>query len=450
VGEHIHDCVVVGAGPAGSAAALQLARDGLDVVLLERGERPGEKNVMSGILYTDTLVELIPDFADRAPLERQITSGYAMHYLTADAVVTLPTLRDYRQAPPGPAYYTVFRGMFDAWFAEEAVKAGAELFTATLVEDLLWEDGRVAGVRTVRGDLRARMVIGADGVNSAVAEKSGLRPRLAPGEVALIVRQVLDLPAAVIEERFALRPGEGLINLFIGSLSGREAREGVYYTELYTNRDSLSLTSEVRLDALQDCGLPAYEALAVREQHPYIASLIEGSSLREYQAHLIPYGGVGDLGSLYGDGVLLAGDAGKFTTDEGVGSWTSMASGKAAARTVKHALGRGDCSRRTLSAYVAFLDEEGLVETQRSARREWSTHTKRRRILDRRPEHVVALARRYFGRWRLEECAHPHSMWGQAFHTLIRPLVPWFLRVPLGLVTWIDTLRWRRRHRRSH
>ena len=58
--EHIHDCIVVGAGPAGSAAALQMARDGLDVVFLERGNRPGEKNVMSGVLITDKLCELVP------------------------------------------------------------------------------------------------------------------------------------------------------------------------------------------------------------------------------------------------------------------------------------------------------------------------------------------------------------------------------------------------------
>jgi flavin-dependent dehydrogenase len=49
--EQIQDCVVVGAGPAGSAAALQMARDGLDVVLLERGTRPGDKNVMSGVMH---------------------------------------------------------------------------------------------------------------------------------------------------------------------------------------------------------------------------------------------------------------------------------------------------------------------------------------------------------------------------------------------------------------
>jgi electron transfer flavoprotein-quinone oxidoreductase len=446
VAEHVHDCVVVGAGPAGSAAALQLARDGLDVVLVERGDRPGEKNVMSGILFTDTLAELIPDFEDRAPLQRRITSGYTMHYLTADAVVTLPTLRDYRE-PMQPSYFTVFRSEFDAWFAEQAVRAGAELFTATLVEDLLWEDGRVTGVRTVRGDLRARVVIGADGVNSTVAEQSRLRQRPTPSEVSLIVREVLDLPAAVIEERFALRPGEGLLNLLIGLVSGDDGRQGVYYTELYTNQDSLSLTSEVPLSTLKGCGVPAYEVMAARERHPYIARLIAGSTLREYQAHLIPWGGVDELADLCGDGVLLAGDAGKFTTEDGVGSWPAMASGKAAARTVKQACQRGDFSREALSAYIGYLDEEGLVETQRQARREWATQPKRRRALDRRPEQIAALARRYFRRWRVEEDEYPYSLWGQAYQTLVRPLAPWYVRGPLGLVAWIDTLRWRGQRR---
>jgi len=141
--EHIHDCIVVGAGPAGSAAALQLARDGLDVVFLERGARPGEKNVMSGVLITDKLCELVPDFRERAPLQRRII-GYESYILgEEDEVLRLPALRRSRELST-PPYFTVFRSRFDAWFAQEAVDAGAELFTATLVEDLLRENGRVA------------------------------------------------------------------------------------------------------------------------------------------------------------------------------------------------------------------------------------------------------------------------------------------------------------------
>ena len=270
-----------------------------------------------------------------------------------------------------------------------------------------------------------------------------------PPEVSLIIREILDLPADVIEERFALRPCEGILSLFIGVVSGVDGREGVYYTELYTNRDSLSLTTEARLDTLQACGVPTYEVMAERERHPHIARLIQSATLREYQAHLIPYGGVGDLGCLYGDGVLLVGDAGKFTTHEGVGSWPAMASGAAAARAVKQACDKDDPSRSTLSVYLDLLDEEGLVHTQREARNEWAPLNARRRVLDQRPEQIVHLARRYFDDRRISQDGHPYSMWGEAYHNLIKPAVPWYARGPLDLVTWIDTLRWRRQKTRA-
>ncbi len=190
--------------------------------------------------------------------------------------------------------------------------------------------------------------------------------------------------------------------------------------------------------------MPAYEVLAARERHPYIARLIQGTKLREYQAHLIPWGGVGDLSRLYGDGVLLAGDAGKFTTEEGVGSWTAMASGTAAARTVKYACEKGDFSKTTLAAYLDFLDEEGLIETQREARQAWQRDNWRWRILTQYPDRLFSIARRYFDEWMVEEAEHPYSPWGELYHSVIKPVAPWYVRWPLGLAAWIDTRRWRR------
>ena len=459
--EHVHDCIVVGAGPAGAAAALQMARDGLDVVVFERGKRPGEKNVMSGVLVTRKLHALVPDFRQRAPLQRCITEEIVC-ILGEDEVLRLPAIRNYhRLSHPHPGF-TVFRSEFDAWFAQEAVDAGAELIPATLVEDLMWENGRVAGVHTRRGDLRARVVIGADGVNSTVAEKSGLRSPPQPAEVSLIVRQVLDLPAEQIEERFALQPGEGVILQFGGLVSGappvppnfggaggRPGGQSAYYTELYTNRDSLSMTAEVPLDVLQACGVPLYDVLSARERHPYIARLIQGAKLREYQAHLIPWGGVDDLSCLYGDGVLLAGDAGKFTTEDGVGSWPAMASGAAAALVVKYACEKGDFSRTTLAVYRDFLDEEGLIETQREARQAWQHEGWYGKIRRRYPDRLLRIARRYSDGWVIGEGEHPYSLWGELYHSLVKPVAPWYVRWPLGLATWVDTLRWRRQGRSS-
>ena len=69
------DCIVVGAGMSGNAAAYVLAKRGLSVLQLERGEYSGSKNVQGAILYADMLEKLIPDFRDDAPLERHLVDS---------------------------------------------------------------------------------------------------------------------------------------------------------------------------------------------------------------------------------------------------------------------------------------------------------------------------------------------------------------------------------------
>jgi electron transfer flavoprotein-quinone oxidoreductase len=420
-----------------------MARAGLDVVMLERGDRPGQKNVMSGVLYTETLSELVPDYRQRAPLQRCITGGYAYRILGEDWLLELPRLRDYSLVDHPTPHHTVFRSQFDDWFAREAEAAGVELFTATLVEDLLWEGDRVVGVRTRRGDLRARVVIGADGVNSTVADKAGLMPKLQPDGAGLIARQILDLPAEVIEERFVLRPGEGALSMFTGRVEGPSGRTGVYHGEIYTNHDSLSMTLDAPLDELVRAGVPVYDALDQWARHPYIARLIQGASLREYQAHLIPWGGPPDLDSLYGDGVLLAGDAGKINTREGVGSWPAMASGVAAARTVQHALEQGDVSAATLSRYHELLAEAGLVEYLAEARRGWWAGQDLLYAMANNPAATRRLATRYGEDVGDPASLHHRPLWVEAYQELVRALTPSDLRPLLDEAADDATRHWR-------
>ena len=67
------DVIVVGAGPAGSAAALVCARAGHRVCVLERGPFPGSKNMFGGVIYGRVLDGLIPNWFDEAPIQRWVT-----------------------------------------------------------------------------------------------------------------------------------------------------------------------------------------------------------------------------------------------------------------------------------------------------------------------------------------------------------------------------------------
>ena len=119
-------CIVVGAGPAGAACAHALAKKGIEVVLLERGSQPGEKNVASFVIITPVLEYLIPDFRDKAPLERNIIRFETVAIGKHDYKVFQNQSYNFIDKP---ICYTAFRGPFDAWFAREAVGAGAELVT---------------------------------------------------------------------------------------------------------------------------------------------------------------------------------------------------------------------------------------------------------------------------------------------------------------------------------
>ena len=128
------DCIVVGAGPAGSACALALARKGIRTVLLERGRDSGEKNMASFVLFTNVLKTIIPDFQKDAPLER----------IASDTSLVLLHDKDFIEARmrshahyENPVAYTAFRSKFDRWFAKQAEKAGAELIRGMNVTGLI-------------------------------------------------------------------------------------------------------------------------------------------------------------------------------------------------------------------------------------------------------------------------------------------------------------------------
>jgi len=357
------DVIVIGAGPAGTTAAYLLAKEGMRVVLVERGEAAGAKNVFGGVLWCASLNKIIPDFWEEAPLERAVVRK-GIFFLTEDASFSLDFFLPSFGVSPYNGF-TIIRQKFDPWYVEKAKKEGAIFVPMTLVENIIFEDKRAVGVRTERkdGDLFADVVIIADGANSLLAKRAGLRREYLPEELALGVKEVLELPPEVIEERFQLSAGQGAALEFVGWCT--KGMQGGGF--LYTNEKSLSLGIVVSLSALCKKGSPPYDLLNDFKSHPLISKYIKNAKPIEYAAHLIPET-TPFIGRLFSDGLLLTGDAGGFVLNTGFnleGANLAIASGAAAAQTVVEAKKKGDFSKEGLSVYLRFLEEWGVLSTLR-------------------------------------------------------------------------------------
>jgi electron transfer flavoprotein-quinone oxidoreductase len=365
-----YDVVVVGAGPAGSAAALVAARAGRRVLLLERGEQPGSKNVSGAAFYAPQVLEaLVPEFWRTAPVERHLTRR-VISFTSPESAFAF----DFRTARWGHEPYngfTLLRPRFDRWLAEQAVEAGATLLSATVVDDLLRDGaGRVVGVRTRRpdGDVEAAVVVAADGVNAFLAKRAGLRGELRADEVSLGVKEVVALDRATIEERFALSGDEGVTFEYVGSISGGVSG-GAF---LYTNRETLSLGVIVQVASLVERRVPAHELLEGFKAHPAVAPLVRGARLVEYSAHMVPEVGLAGLSRLYGDGILVAGDAAGLCFATGLyleGINYAIASGAAAGETAAEAAASGRVDAVALRAYEQRLRRSFVLRDFRRYRR---------------------------------------------------------------------------------
>jgi electron transfer flavoprotein-quinone oxidoreductase len=356
------DVVVVGAGPAGACAATVLARRGHRVVLLERGPFPGSKNMYGGVVYPRVLDGLHPRWWEEAPVQRWVTRRVTM-LLTETQAVSL----DFRTTAWGTPPYngaTAYRPDFDHWLAGKAEAAGATLVCSTTATGLLRDSsGRVVGVRTDRpdGDLRARVVIACDGVNSFLAKEAGLYEDAATdaGNYTVGVKETIALPKEVIDERFGVRDRDGVDIEILGGTSGVNGGGFVY-----TNLDTVAVGVVLKLPALAAQGTRPETIIAGLKAHPAIAPLVEGGEIKEYSAHLIPEAGRTMMPRFTTDGMLVCGDAAAMCLAAGIwleGVNFAMASGMAAGEAAAEALTAGDVSRAGLAGYERRLRDSFVL-----------------------------------------------------------------------------------------
>lgn len=350
--ENKTDVIVVGAGPSGIACAITLARAGKEVVLIERGMFSGSKNVFGGAIYTQPTKEIFPNFENEAPVERRnIEHNYI---IMGEADSTTITYRKNDNSS-----YSVIRGKFDRWVANEAKKAGVILVEETVVRELIKKRNKVVGVKTELEEYYADIVVLADGVNSLLAKQIGLRKDIETKDVALSVKEVIKLDKDIINQRFRVKDGEGSIcELFGGPMLGIL---GLGF--LYTNTDSVTIGLGITINDLVEKQYRPYELLEKLKQHPTIAPLIEGGVLKEYSAHLIPEGGYKKVPKLCDNGVMVVGDAGMLVNNlHWEGTNLAMISGKLAGETAIKALDCGDFSKKTLSIYEKMLKNSFVMK----------------------------------------------------------------------------------------
>jgi len=361
------ECIVVGGGLAGLSAAYGLASAGVEVMVLERGDYSGAKNVTGGRLYVKPIRGFYPQLWDEAPFERPVARELVT--MMGESAHTTIEITSDRFTGERPQSYTVLRAKLDQWLAEKVAEKGAVVVPNMKVDELLRKDGRIIGVRAGGDEIGAQVVIVAEGVLRLLSSEAGLAAEPQAKHHALGYKEVIELPSGVIEDRWRLNPGEGAAQLFMGACT-KGMLGGAF---LYTNKESISLGMVVAMEDMRRRrdGTESWQLLDEFKELPQIRPLVAGGAVAEYSAHSIPEGGISQVPKLAGDGYVVAGDTAGLSLNALVtvrGMDFAIASGYYAAEAVKKAKAAGDFTAAGLAGYDASLRDSFVLKDLETAR----------------------------------------------------------------------------------
>ena len=347
------DVIVIGGGVAGAVCAYTLANKGREVLLIDRAAEPGSKNLSGGVFYCRVMEQVFPDFVNVAPVERRITRN-CVSLINESSFVNIDYW-DKRLSEPANAV-TVLRAKLDAWLLEECEEAGVTVMPGVKVDSLIVEGQQIVGVTAGEDELRAHVVVAADGVNSFIAQQAGIRAKEPKKHLAVGVKSVIGLPRKVLEDRFNVRGNEGVAYAMVGDCTQGVAGGGF----LYTNEESISLGVVMRLDDLEKSGLASSDVHDHMLNHPAIAPLLEDGTLLEYGCHLTIEDGPAMVAhDLTRPGLMIIGDAAGFTLNTGLtirGMDLAAGSALAAAEAIEKAFQTMDFGQQSMDQYRALLD----------------------------------------------------------------------------------------------
>jgi electron transfer flavoprotein-quinone oxidoreductase len=389
------DVIIVGGGLAGLSCAYELADSGMTVIVLERGDFSGSKNVTGGRIYLSPLRNYLPDLWKEAPLERHVTKEF-ITLLGESNSTTLELYSDRFNREPYPSY-TILRAKFDRWLADLVSEKGVFVIPQKNVNGLIKDGEKVIGIKAEDEEIGADCVVASDGILSFIAEKAGLRKPFQPQHFALGFKEVISLDPKTIEDRFRLGEKEGAAQLFMGTLTKGIMGGGF----LYTNQESLSLGIVVGIHSLnqREPREEVYKFLDEFKERPEIKNLIRGGEVVEYSAHLISEGGLHIKPKVFGDGILVTGDAAGLGLNMLVtvrGMEYAMASGVLAGRTIKMAKEKNDFSASSLAYYEKLLNESFIIKEMDSFKNSLSI-LENERLFSKYPQAISDLFEKVIG-----------------------------------------------------
>lgn len=358
------DAIVVGSGCAGSIAAYELAKAGKAVLVVERGNYAGAKNMTGGRIYGHCLRAVFPDNFDEIPFERKVAKE-RISLMAPDANFTVEHTSE-ELLKDGKESYTVLRGPFDQWLAEQAENAGAEYICGIAVEKLVKdENGKVVGIFAGEDEITADVVVLCDGANSLLAEQAVGASRPSAAMMAVGLKQVYELSEEEIEKRFQCNPGEGAAWLFAGDVTHGTFGGGI----IYTNKDTISVGIVAGIEATATkASTPVYQMMQDFIERPEIAPVLKGAKLVEHSGHMVPEGGITTMPELTADGVLIAGDNATMCINLGYtvrGMDYAVAAGQMAGKAAVKALDAGDTSKAGLKCYIDMLEDSFVMKDLR-------------------------------------------------------------------------------------
>ena len=371
------DVLIVGAGPAGLACAIELAnlakRDGVEwnIGVLEKAAAIGEHSLSGAVVNPRAFRELFPDLSNADFPFRGPVAKEAVYLLTANGKWRLPTPPTMRNHGNHIASLCeVVR-----WLGAKAEALGVNLFTGFPAAALLVDGERVAGVRTTAtglgrnreqlagfaapNDLTAKVTALAEGTRGTLSQAWMEWRRVVsanPQLFALGVKEIWETK----------RPLDTVIHT-LGWPLPNDAFGGSFCYPLQPNLVALGIV--VGLD-YHDASLDPHVLLQQMKGHPLFRALLEGGEMVEWGAKTIPEGGFYALPQRRsGDGVVVLGDAAGFVDVPSLkGIHYAMQSGMFAARAIHAALRADGGTAANLAEYDRLTDASYVVDDMRRTR----------------------------------------------------------------------------------